>query len=139
MWAILGQPVRAESLARGITNPYRHAEALAALVRTLAEAGDADRARRLAADAEAIARSVTDPVRQAWALAGLVRAVAEVGDADRAEAIARGITDPYQQRAGVDADVHARRSRDHLGRSARRSPERASPGAPFGDAGPARP
>jgi hypothetical protein len=41
-----------------------------------AQAGDLDRARRLAADAEATARTITDSGDQAQALTGLAAAIA---------------------------------------------------------------
>jgi hypothetical protein len=73
VWAALGQPIRAEALARSITRLDRRALALARVAGTVA-AGDHDRAQELAADAEQAARSVTDPNMQAEALAGAASA-----------------------------------------------------------------
>jgi hypothetical protein len=95
VWVTLGQPVRAEALARSITDPGARAHALAG-VAAAAAADDLDRAER-------IARSITYPDERARALAG-VAAAAAAGDLDRArelaagaERIARSITDPDKQ------------------------------------------
>jgi hypothetical protein len=97
VWATLGQPVRAEALARSITNPDEKAWALGCLARAVAAGGDFDRARELAADAEQIARSITDLDIQALALGWVARAVAGAGDHDHTEQIARSITSPGMQ------------------------------------------
>ena len=69
-----------------------------------AQAGDPDRASRLAADAEALAHAITDPDAQTRALTVLAAAAAQAGDPDRAsrlaadaEALAYAITDPHVQ------------------------------------------
>ena len=72
VWATLGQPARAEALARSITDPYGQAEALAAVAGALAGAGQYERAG-------AVARSITDPYRQAEALAAVTGALAGAG------------------------------------------------------------
>ncbi|WP_143031648.1 P-loop domain-containing protein [Actinacidiphila guanduensis] len=97
VWAALGQPNRAEALARTLTDAYQQAGALTGLVRVVAGVGDHERA-------EQIARTLTNPAQRAEALTGLVRVVAGVGDHQRAaelateaEQIARTITHPYQQ------------------------------------------
>jgi hypothetical protein len=97
VWATLGQPARAEALARSITDPDWQAEVLVAVAQAVAAAGDHTRA-------EATARSITDPYRRARALVAVAQAVAAAGDHDRArqlasaaEATARSITDPYWQ------------------------------------------
>ena len=86
VWVTLGQPVRAEALARSIPYESQRALALAGVAMAAAGAGDYDRARELAADAEQIARSTADPRRRAQVLAA---AAAGAGDYDRAERIAR--------------------------------------------------
>ncbi|WP_255724434.1 TIR domain-containing protein [Frankia sp. Cj3] len=85
VWVALGQPARAEQLARAITDPYRQAEALARLAGALAQAGAHDRAEQTAAAAEQTARAITNPYRQAEALARLAEALAQAGAHDRAE------------------------------------------------------
>ncbi|BBH70746.1 hypothetical protein ACTI_74310 [Actinoplanes sp. OR16] len=90
VWAMLGQAIRGEALARSITNPDRQGQAFAALAGPLAVAGEYDRA-------EQIARSIIDPQVEARALAGLVERLAVAGEYDRAEQIARSITDPLEQ------------------------------------------
>ena len=72
-----GDPDRAETLARTITDPGAQAEALASLATIAAQAGDPDRA-------ETLARTITSPRPQAQALNGLAAAIAQAGDPDRA-------------------------------------------------------
>ena len=86
VWATLGQPVRAEALARSIPSDHHQALALAGVAMAAAGAGDYDRARELADRAEQIARSFTDA---GWRMRVLAAAAAGVGDYDRAEQIAR--------------------------------------------------
>jgi hypothetical protein len=94
---VLGDPSRAEALARAITWPRFQAQALAELVMAAAAAGDPDRASRLAAEAEALARAITDPEDRAHALERLAGAAIQAGDLARAEALARSIADPDAQ------------------------------------------
>jgi lipopolysaccharide biosynthesis regulator YciM len=110
LWATLGHPNRAETLARSITNPGRQVQALASLVTALVTAGELDRARRLVTDAETLARSITDPDQQSRVLDSLVEALVTAGELDRArrlvtdaETLARSITDPDQQREVLDS------------------------------------
>jgi hypothetical protein len=77
LWAILGEPTRAESLARGITEPLRQARALAALARAMTEAGDTNRGQQLAAEAGTVIRGITHPRRPVPELADIVQAVDE--------------------------------------------------------------
>ena len=95
VWEWLGRVDHAEALARTITDPSDRAQALTGLASAAAQAGDPDRAYRLATDAEALARTTTSPYAKARALAGLASAAARAGDPDRAEALACTITDPY--------------------------------------------
>ncbi|WP_194820891.1 tetratricopeptide repeat protein, partial [Micromonospora sp. S-DT3-3-22] len=116
IWATLRQPIRAEALARSITDPNLQARALAGLAQAVAATGDHDHA-------EQIAHSITDPNLQARALADLAQAVAATGDHDRARAlathaeqIARSITDPNLQAwalAGLARAVAATGDHDH--------------------------
>lgn len=96
VWAILGQPHRAESLARSITSLDQRVEALAAVARVMA-AAELERARALATEAEQVARSISDPNGQVEALAEVAGAVAAAGEVEHAEQVARSITDPHQQ------------------------------------------
>ena len=91
VWVRLARFDHAEALARAITNPRDQAQALTQLVSAAVQAGDSDRASRLAADAEALARTITDSHAQAQALTQLATVAAHVGDLDRAEALARTI------------------------------------------------
>ena len=61
VWATLGQHIRAEALAGSITDPYEQAQALAAVARALAEAGQHEQAAAMASQAATAARSITDP------------------------------------------------------------------------------
>ena len=97
VWAQLARFAHAEALARAITDPRAQVQALTQLAAVLAQAGDSNRASRLAADAEAVARGISDSDAQARALADLVAVVAQAGDPDRAEALARGIADSDAQ------------------------------------------
>lgn len=69
VWVTLGQPARAEALARSIPDPDKQARALADVAAAAAGGGDHDRARELTADVERIARSITLPLFRARALA----------------------------------------------------------------------
>ncbi|CUU54984.1 Uncharacterized conserved protein HemY, contains two TPR repeats [Parafrankia irregularis] len=83
---MLGQPTRAEALAR--TNPKR-IEALAGLLGALTSTGDYERA-------ETLADSLTwDPT--SLARADVVEALAKAGDYDRAESIAGKIAKPFEK------------------------------------------
>ena len=76
MWATLGQHIRAEALARSITDPDRRAQALAAVAEALAKAGQHEQAA-------AMARSITDQYRQAQALAAVAEALARPASTSR--------------------------------------------------------
>ncbi|MEU7960771.1 tetratricopeptide repeat protein, partial [Micromonospora humida] len=134
LWATLGQPIRAEALARSITHPYLQGQALAVLVEVVAASGEFDRAEQIARSitdpyqqsqalttlaktvaaatdeydrAEQILRSITHPYHHGQALAVLVEVVAASGEFDRAEQIARSVTDPYQQARALTGLVEA--------------------------------
>ena len=81
LWARLGQPIRAESLAFGVPNPYYRAEALMSLAVAFAAAGQDNQA-------ESVARSISDPRRQASALAEVVKTLAAAGHRDEAIRVA---------------------------------------------------
>ncbi|MFF1926286.1 hypothetical protein ACFVW8_37685, partial [Streptomyces sp. NPDC058221] len=100
VWAALGQPNRAEALARALTAPHQ-ASALVGVARAVAAAGDHQRA-------EHIARALNAPDQRAVALAKVAQAVATAGDHERsaelataAEQIAYTLTDPYQRAGAV--------------------------------------
>ncbi|YCK40250.1 hypothetical protein ACNF49_41155 [Actinomadura sp. ATCC 39365] len=94
-WAMLGHPVRAEALARSITDRHRRVEALAELAGAQAETGDLGQARKLLDLAEEEAISLSDE----WARArvALIRAAVAIGDAGRADALAGSLADPYRR------------------------------------------
>ena len=96
VWAILGQHIRAEALARSITDQSRQAQALAAVADVLARA-------RQYEQAAAVARSITDPDQQAQALAAVAGALTRAGQHEQAAAVARSITDPDQQAQALAA------------------------------------
>ncbi|MFC3992989.1 hypothetical protein, partial [Actinoplanes siamensis] len=97
VWVTLGQPARAEALARSMITRYGRVQALAAVARALAAAGDQDGARRLAEQAETMARSTTILYQQTETLTAVAEALAAAGYHDRAQALARSITTPYHQ------------------------------------------
>ncbi|MEU8816719.1 hypothetical protein [Actinoplanes sp. NPDC048796] len=119
VWARIGQPHRAEALARSV-DPTRRARVLASLAYAFADNGDTDQAHRCArslpeADerddvlarlavsatsgrehefASAVLRSIADEVRRQQALSSCAAEAARSGDLARAEAITATITDP---------------------------------------------
>ncbi|GAA1009681.1 hypothetical protein Aple_021890 [Acrocarpospora pleiomorpha] len=104
VWAELGNPIRAEALARSITNPDSQAKALNALARALIKAGQLDHAKQVAQQADALIRSITDQRSKAQVLSALIVPLTQVGLLDRAnqvaqqaETIARSLTSPYHQ------------------------------------------
>ena len=84
MPALAGDPDRADSLVRTVTEPYSHVRALTRLATVAAEARDLDRAARLTADAEEAARTLENPNDQARALIELATEAAQAGHPDRA-------------------------------------------------------
>jgi hypothetical protein len=100
VWAMLGQPTRAESLAKGLPDSARQATALTQLAQAAAAGGDHDRATRLTAAAEVTAQ-VSDPTLRAEVLARLARVVAAGGDYGKAEALVAQITAPSQRAKGL--------------------------------------
>lgn len=133
VWATLGQYIRAEALARSITDPNRQARALAAVTGALARAGQHEQAvtvarsipnsywqgQGLAAVAGALAeigqheqavtaaRSIIDPDTQARALVAVADALAEIGQHERAVTLARSIPNSYWQGQALAAVVGA--------------------------------
>ena len=100
VWATLGQHIRAEALARSITNPDARAWALVAVAGALAQAGHDHRAASVAAQAEATARFIPSLNVRARALVAVAGALAQVGHhhraasvATQAEATARSVAD----------------------------------------------
>ncbi|MGH3176680.1 MAG: hypothetical protein ACRDPF_22810, partial [Streptosporangiaceae bacterium] len=87
-WARVGNPARAEALARSISSTFSQTQALAGVAGVLAGRGEASWAQEIIAQAEAAARSVPDPQWQARALSHVAGAQAEAGDISRAEALA---------------------------------------------------
>jgi Trypsin-like peptidase domain/NACHT domain len=81
---------RAERLAQEITDPWWRTHALVGLVRTVATAGDRDRAERLATAAEQEARRITDP---GWRARALTDLAVTTSNRDHAERLAQKITD----------------------------------------------
>jgi hypothetical protein len=100
-WAALGQTGRAESLAHGIADPDRQAQALSALVQIPAAGPghpgtDDSQANEPPAEPPA-EQNHLDLARDPVANADLAAAAAQAGDLDRAEALAYAIADPGQQ------------------------------------------
>lgn len=95
VWALLGEPNRAESLAHSIPDHRHRAWALAAIAEVVLQADDGARGAALIAEAEALARRIADPQNQGHALMRVAEATANGGDLDRAETIARSIPEDY--------------------------------------------
>ncbi|MEQ6028096.1 hypothetical protein SOM70_36700 [Streptomyces salinarius] len=74
VWVALGQPRRAEALARSLTAPLRRAEALAAVGTALAGTGSAADAASVFEEATSDARACHDPLERARVLAEIGRA-----------------------------------------------------------------
>jgi hypothetical protein len=122
VWATLGQPNRAEALARSLTYPKARVESLAMVAVALAGAGNQERARDLAIDAERIARTIDPYYEQAGALAVVAETLAGTGDHQRVERIAHSLTDPEARGralAAVVAAVAAAGDRERAERIAR--------------------
>ncbi len=92
VWAMLGQPIRAESLAKGLPDPAKRAMALTQLARVAAASGDHDRAARLLDEAERLIEQISDPGLRAGILARLTGEIAAGGNRERAEALVAEIT-----------------------------------------------
>ena len=97
VWAMAGNPERAEALARAITSPNQQAQALAGLEKIIAGMGDLDRAI-------ALAQEIPSMYQRSWTLAVLGVVAARSGDperakalADRAEVAAQDITNLHQR------------------------------------------
>jgi tetratricopeptide (TPR) repeat protein len=112
VWAELGDPTRAEALARSITDPGRQVSALVAVATALARAGDV-RALPAATRAESSAHAVQEPDRRASALAEVATALTRVGHQKHAlsvladaESAARTAPNPSNQSSAL-ADVVA--------------------------------
>ncbi|MEW1586887.1 hypothetical protein AB0283_15785, partial [Micromonospora vinacea] len=81
VWARLGQPERAETLARSMPDPDRRAWALAGVARAVAADGHPEKALR-------ITESVTVQGWRSYGLTGVARALALGGELDRARQLA---------------------------------------------------
>jgi len=102
VWVALGQPDRAESLARGIADPWWRAAALNALVSALIKSGDHERAERLAFGLDI-------PFRRMAALTRLAEAAVERGGlADAARLVAAALSDADELRVEHRASLFAR-------------------------------
>jgi hypothetical protein len=101
LWATLGQPDRAEQLARAMSIPSARVQAMADLARAVAATGDTDRAHRLTLHAEQTARTITHPMWRASAYSELVGAAMASGDPARA----RQFAELAEQSAGNVADL----------------------------------
>src|SRR5205814_4111940 len=95
--AAAGDYARAERMIRAFPlGQDRHqSEALTGIARILAETGQRQDARRLAADAETIARSKPPQPAGPWEFAAVACALAQTGEFDRAYRVTRKIDDGY--------------------------------------------
>ncbi|MHA6762180.1 hypothetical protein [Streptacidiphilus sp. PAMC 29251] len=74
VWVTLGQPRRAEALARSLAEPRRRAEALTAVGQALADAGTREEAEAVFVDAAENARADLDPLQRVLTLVEVGRA-----------------------------------------------------------------
>ncbi|MGW7468786.1 tetratricopeptide repeat protein [Streptomyces xantholiticus] len=95
-WAVLGQPHRAEAIARSGSDGFRQTRGLVSLVEGLAEAGN-----RIGA--QEIARGLPRPEDRDAALAALARGAARGGDLEQAERVAAGIHQPFYRATALAA------------------------------------
>ncbi len=98
VWAMLGQPNRAEALANSIRRLSLRVDALARVAAAVAAGGDHDRAARLLGEAKKLTAQITKPNSRMELLVGVAQAG---GDQDRAEALTGQITDPYLRTAAL--------------------------------------
>lgn len=115
VWAALGYPDRAESLARSITDPHRQAQALTGVVEALATAGRHEQAATAAA-------GIDDPAQRAWALANLAETTGRAGQFALATQIADTIPDAERRAwilAGLVEIARAAGARDEAARIAK--------------------
>jgi tetratricopeptide (TPR) repeat protein len=91
VWAALGHTVRAEALARSITDPGRQQQALIDLARAVATMGDLDQA-------EALADTMAAAGPKATALLAITQAAGVAGRLDRAEILAQAVIDMTNNR-----------------------------------------
>ncbi|MFC7533216.1 hypothetical protein [Actinoplanes sp. GCM10030250] len=94
VWAVLGQPTRAEALARSITDPSRQERALAGVAGAAACTGDLQRAADIAA-------GINDLSLRAATLTDVVRVAAVAGDVKWAADTAAGIDPPLSERTAT--------------------------------------
>ncbi|MFI9814506.1 hypothetical protein [Saccharothrix variisporea] len=125
VWARIGHPNRAESIADSMPDLANRARALAGVA--AATTGRGDRATTLLDHAEHIARAIGDQPRREDALVAVARTAAALGEVRRAEDIARSLADPASRATAwtgiasalgdhvhLDAaEFEARASRDH--------------------------
>ncbi|MGC9442508.1 hypothetical protein [Streptomyces sp. WG5] len=88
VWVALGQPRRAEALARSLAHPVRRAEALTAAAQAMADTGAGEEAAEMFAGAVESARTDPDPTERVRALVAVARAWWPVGPRN-AEAVLR--------------------------------------------------
>lgn len=86
-----GEPERAERVARGVSEPRRQMEALIAVARASAAAGDRERAQRLLSDAEQVAYRVDGPVERRSLVDKVARALVSTREYRRAKEFAEHV------------------------------------------------
>lgn len=91
-WARLGNPTRAEALARGIPTPVLQMRALTSLMKALA-ADRNDQAGLMGEHAEKAARTITNPDTQVDQLIMLMTELVAMGDDERARSVTRSVED----------------------------------------------
>ncbi|WP_150494190.1 tetratricopeptide repeat protein [Streptomyces kanamyceticus] len=121
VWVQLGRFNRAEALARSITAPFRRVQALTAVARDMAAAGDLSLARLVISQAEQALEEITDEYEYAHATAVVARAAAGAGDPQRAgdlisraEMASSSLTDPHRRAHVTVAIARAAASMGHV-------------------------
>jgi hypothetical protein len=104
--AAVGEIEQAQTVVGSITDPNQRMNALVAVTRSAAAAGDSEGATRIAIEAAALARTAPDPNRQVNALSRVAEVLADVGHAEHAAAIATEVETAV--RSITDREPHRR-------------------------------
>ncbi|BCJ45964.1 hypothetical protein GCM10010168_49120 [Actinoplanes ianthinogenes] len=107
VWERIGNPARAEALARSITQPDRRAMALAQIARAATASGDHRRATAMFADAVAVAWQIADDSRQGRTVRDLARHAVEDGDGDTALRLGRQLGNRHWRSEALKAVAEA--------------------------------
>ncbi|BBH69753.1 hypothetical protein ACTI_64380 [Actinoplanes sp. OR16] len=115
VWAKAGRLVRAETLARSLADPVRHARAMTRLVEPYAEGGAPDTTARIVADTVTAIARIPNRWQRNRAQGDLAVAVIAAGDLRRGHEVAAGIEVPEIRREALRALALSQVARDDPG------------------------